>query len=215
MRPQFLESRTLSWLCRVFLSLGVLAFPSASVRGQQQAASAAESSTGSLDDRLRTLQDQLVQLQSAMSAMHEEIARSRAESADLRREMEATRSLLAAKSKPGSASTDSSGVGGQKNLGESTSASTSRADQNSQVLEENQQLVNAKLVELHQTKVESGSKYRVRLSGIVLLKPLITWIFHRSPSPPDRARLREVLEQLCSNRCWDWKFSGRKFTALA
>jgi len=164
-RPQFLESRTFSWLCRVFLSLAVLAFHSDSVRGQQQAASAAESSTGSLDDRLHRLQDQLVQLQSAMSAMHEEIVRSHAESADLRREMEATRSLLAAQSKPGSASA----VGDQKNLGESTSATTSRADQNSQVLEENQQLVNAKLSELHQTKVESGSKYRVRLSGIVLL----------------------------------------------
>jgi hypothetical protein len=168
-RPQFLESRTFSWLCRVFLSLAVLAFHSTSVRGQQQAASAAESSTGSLDDRLRTLQEQLVQLQSAMSAMHEEIVRSRVESADLRREMEATRSLLAAQSKPGSASTDYPVVGDQKNLGESTSASTSRADQNPHVLEENQQLVNAKLAELHQTKVESGSKYRVRLSGIVLM----------------------------------------------
>jgi len=60
-------------------------------------------------------------------------------------------------------------VGGQKNLGESTSESASRADQNPKVLEENQQLVNAKLAELHQSKVESGSKYRVRLSGIVLL----------------------------------------------
>ena len=169
MRPQFLKSRTFSWLCRVFLSLAVLAFHSTCVRGQQQATAGAASSPGSLDDRLRTLQDQLVQLQSAMSAMHEEIVRSRAESTELRREMEATRSLLAAQSKPGSTSTNDSVVGTRKNLAESTSASSPRADQDPQALEENQQLVNAKLEELHQTKVESGSKYRVRLSGIVLL----------------------------------------------
>jgi hypothetical protein len=36
-------------------------------------------------------------------------------------------------------------------------------------LEENQQLAEAKIAEQSQTKVESGSKYRVRLSGIVLL----------------------------------------------
>lgn len=36
-------------------------------------------------------------------------------------------------------------------------------------LEEGQELVNSKLEEQSQTKVESGSKYRVRLSGIVLL----------------------------------------------
>lgn len=36
-------------------------------------------------------------------------------------------------------------------------------------LEEGQDLLNSKLVEQSQTKVESGSKYRVRLSGIVLL----------------------------------------------
>src|SRR5262249_53125941 len=36
-------------------------------------------------------------------------------------------------------------------------------------LEESAQLVEGKLDEQHQTKVESASKYRVRLSGIVLL----------------------------------------------
>jgi len=36
-------------------------------------------------------------------------------------------------------------------------------------LEEDQQLLGAKVVDQYQTKVESGSKYRVRLSGIALL----------------------------------------------
>jgi hypothetical protein len=159
-RPQFLESRTFSWLRAALLALALLTFQSASLLGQQTASSD-EPATGPLDARLRTLQDQLAQLQSAMSAMHEEIMKSRAESAELRREMEATRSLLTAQSKPVGASSQYSA--------DSTSAAAPLANQNPQVLDENQQLVNAKLAELHQTKVESASKYHVRLSGIVLL----------------------------------------------
>jgi hypothetical protein len=46
-------------------------------------------------------------------------------------------------------------------------------------------LVQAKVDEQYQTKVESASKYRVRLSGIVLMNLLstealwITWTFRR------------------------------------
>ncbi len=41
-------------------------------------------------------------------------------------------------------------------------------------LEEDQELMNDKIVEQSQTKVESGSKYRVRLSGLVLLNTAVT-----------------------------------------
>jgi hypothetical protein len=41
-------------------------------------------------------------------------------------------------------------------------------------LEEDQELINDKIVEQSQTKVESGSKYRVRLSGLVLLNTAVT-----------------------------------------
>jgi hypothetical protein len=41
-------------------------------------------------------------------------------------------------------------------------------------LEEDQGLMNDKIVEQSQTKVESGSKYRVRLSGLVLLNTAVT-----------------------------------------
>ncbi|MGH9573009.1 MAG: hypothetical protein ACRD40_05695 [Candidatus Acidiferrales bacterium] len=57
------------------------------------------------------------------------------------------------------------------------SAQTATSDQNQarsladrvSDLEEGQDLLNSKLIDQSQTKVESGSKYRVRLSGIVLL----------------------------------------------
>ena len=41
-------------------------------------------------------------------------------------------------------------------------------------LEEDQELMNDKIIEQSQTKVESGSKYRVRLSGLVLLNTAVT-----------------------------------------
>ena len=41
-------------------------------------------------------------------------------------------------------------------------------------LEDEQELMNDKIVEQSQTKVESGSKYRVRLSGLVLLNTAVT-----------------------------------------
>jgi hypothetical protein len=50
-------------------------------------------------------------------------------------------------------------------LGERVSALDGRVA----TLEEGQQLLNAKVEDQYQTKVESGSKYRVRLSGIALL----------------------------------------------
>jgi hypothetical protein len=54
-------------------------------------------------------------------------------------------------------------------------AETSSSSQNQSIqervsqLEDNQQLIDSKLSDQDQTKVESGSKYRLRLSGIVLL----------------------------------------------
>jgi hypothetical protein len=149
--PQSLSVRQSSWLRATFLATAILTFQVAAAHGQENSSAGAASS---LDDRLRALQQQLAQLQSAMSSMQDEIVRSRAESADLRREMEATRSLLTAQSKePGAAA----------------SAPTSPLGYSPQTPAETQQLADAKLAELHQTKVESASKYRVRLSGIVLL----------------------------------------------
>jgi hypothetical protein len=56
-----------------------------------------------------------------------------------------------------------------------STAETSSSSQNQSIqervsqLEDNQQLIDSKLSDQDQTKVESGSKYRLRLSGIVLL----------------------------------------------
>jgi hypothetical protein len=166
---QFFESRKSSWLRGVLFASAVLGFSCSYVRGQEQTPHAAQPAATSLDDRLRALQEQLLQMQSAMAAMHDEILRSRAESADLRHEMEATRSLLAAQSNPSSITSQYSAIAPSKDSSVPASTSAASSAQSGQAPDENQQLINAKLAELHQTKVESASKYRVRLSGIVLL----------------------------------------------
>jgi len=53
-------------------------------------------------------------------------------------------------------------------------SSTGDLQQRISKLEDDQQLMNDKIVEQSQTKVESGSKYRVRLSGLVLLNTAVT-----------------------------------------
>jgi len=56
----------------------------------------------------------------------------------------------------------------------SASAPSGSLDERVSKLEDDQELMNDKIVEQSQTKVESGSKYRVRFSGIVLLNTEIT-----------------------------------------
>ena len=102
-------------LSRKFLLAGVVfAMQAGAARGQGEVSSAPRSSAEMLEDRLRTLQDQLVQMQSAMSAMRDEITRSRMESQELRREMEATRQLLAEQAKEKGRSGENAAESGQE-----------------------------------------------------------------------------------------------------
>jgi hypothetical protein len=96
-----------------------------------------------LQDSIQTLQKQTAELKAMLEEMKTEIIRSRTETMALRQELETTRQQLA--------------------------AARPQADEAAvQKLEEEQQLLSAKIDEQYQTKVESASKYRVRLSGIVL-----------------------------------------------
>jgi hypothetical protein len=118
---------------------------------------------------LRALQQQMSQMQELMNSMRDEITRSRAESAELRREMQATRSALAAPSNPEKPSPAETNYSSTPTSPTDEHASSSVAAPSAVPADENQQFINANLAELHQTKVESGSKYHLRLSGIVLL----------------------------------------------
>jgi regulator of replication initiation timing len=84
-----------------------------------------------------------------------------AESVELRKELEQTRSQLVAQ-------TGSANALASQHVVSGTSTDQTSTEDRIAKLEENQELVGARIAEQDQTKVESASKYRARLSGIVL-----------------------------------------------
>src|SRR5580700_10457116 len=134
-----------------------------------------------LADAIRSLQVQVQTLNSQVNELRTDEQRWHAEARELRNELELTRAQLA--SHPDALSYAESSTSPQKflppsansnvnlsNPAETTqTASATTLEQRLAELEDNQDLLDAKINEQSQTKVESGSKYRVRLSGIVLL----------------------------------------------
>jgi hypothetical protein len=136
------------------------------------------------DASLRELDSQVRDLRAVIEQLRTENVQSRAEMRELRQELQDTRSLLAplvasmsgrpaspaaTGSAPYSANTPSivSTTEGTQN----TSGSPAASDIGSRVqrLEDSTQLLGSKINEQYQTKVETAAKYRVRLSGIVLM----------------------------------------------
>ena len=136
-----------------------------SIGSAQQATAAA--STVPADPAIRELQDQVRELHSLVEEMRAENAQSRAEMHQLRQDLQATRALL---EQPAAAK--SSETAGQAAPGSDTAAAVSPStpiEQRVQKLEESNSLLGSKIDEQYQTKVESASKYRARLHGIVLM----------------------------------------------
>jgi hypothetical protein len=116
------------------------------------------------------LQDQVRELRAAVAEVRSEAAQYRAETAELRNELQTTRSQLASSATP-SQSNSSTGASSASANSKSSEAIAEGATVEDRVnaLEETTQLLNSKLNDQYQTKIESASKYRVRLSGLVLL----------------------------------------------
>jgi len=109
---------------------------------------------------LLQLQSQVQQLSAQVQTLKTQEESAQAESAALRRELDATKFQLMA-------------VTPQLVPAASSTAPTPSVEERINKLEENQQLADSKIAEQSQTKVESASKYRVRLSGIVLFNSYI------------------------------------------
>jgi hypothetical protein len=157
----------ISWGRKILPLVALFMMSSLAVRGQEGAQTPPQSQAESLDDRLRDLQKRMSELQSMMTTMHEEMLRSRAEVSELRRELEAARPLVA----PGQPAENIAGRERQATTPGPAAApqAGSGDEQRLRKLEEEQQLSNARLQEQNQTKVESASKYRVKLSGAAIL----------------------------------------------
>jgi hypothetical protein len=112
------------------------------------------------------LQEQVRELRAAVVEMRSEAAQYRAETTELRRELDAARGSVSAR--PGSAAAATTESEENANPGPAPAQRESLEDRVAS-LEESSQLLSGKVDEQYQTKIESASKYRMRLSGIVLL----------------------------------------------
>lgn len=158
----------ISGTAKLFTTVLVLTIGSATVWSQDAGKSAPQSGREPADNSLRDLQKQMLELKSVLQEMRGEIARSRAEALELRRELEATRLQLASTGAQPKATPSTAGGELQAEPGVSAPASQA-VEEGIKRLQEDQQLTNAKVDELYQTRISSASKYRVRLSGVVLL----------------------------------------------
>ena len=143
-----------------------------------QAGSGAASQEGA---SVRELDSQVRELRAMMEEMRAENAQSRIEMRELREELQDTRKLLAplaaSMSHPAPTSEPAVSVANPTSTSSSTpevpaasgTSTTASLGDRIQKLEESTQLLGSKIDEQYQTKVESAAKYRVRLSGIVLM----------------------------------------------
>jgi hypothetical protein len=116
------------------------------------------------------LQDQLRELRTLVEQMRAENADSRAEMRQLRQDLQATRALLEQPVKPATVQAQSSENASQSiTSAASATQSSTPLEERVQKLEESTSLIGSKIDEQYQTKVESASKYRARLHGIVLM----------------------------------------------
>jgi len=108
-----------------------------------------QQSLNELQSEVRELKDMVLQLQQETLAGRAEISR-------LRKELESQ------------AVSDATAADDQQATGETLASAATQLRQRSNHLQEDEQVLNAEITELQQTRVESASKYRVRFSGIVL-----------------------------------------------
>ena len=142
---------------------------------QDQPATAA-TTPGESVSAVRDLEDQVRQLRSLVDEMRAENAESRAEMHQLRQDLEATRALLegpatAPSGEPGAAGAQSASLENRPPAASraTTAQSSTPLEERIQKLEESTSLIGSKIDEQYQTKVETASKYRARLHGIVLM----------------------------------------------
>lgn len=165
---------------RIYTTAGCLFLSSALLYGQDGRMASASSASSAdsaaevraLSELVRDLQGELQSLNSQLGDLRAEQAHAREEARQLRGELDLIRAATATAHSetqnqygtPAPPSPDQPPSSG------SLSASQGQAGQDRVgKLEEDDQVLEGKVNDVYQTKVESGSKYRLRLSGIILL----------------------------------------------
>src|SRR5215467_882784 len=119
-----------------------------------------------LSDTVQRLELQIQQLQSAVQQLRDEAQNYRSETQELKRELQTTLDKLnsseRAQHQPAGNAQISPGA-------QQPVDGDQRVQERIAHLEEDQELLNSRVDEQYQTKVEAASKHRVRLSGLILL----------------------------------------------
>lgn len=149
--------------------------PGFRLQSQAQEANPPATATAATDTTtaVRDLQEQVRELRALVEQMRGEDLQSRAEMHQLRQDLQATRALLEHPNTPGQAGTGEtvaeSGAGNQPQTTENVASNAAPIEERVQHLEDTTSLIASKIDEQYQTKVETASKYRARLHGIVLM----------------------------------------------
>ena len=171
-------TRRCEWL-RCGMLMGVLAWTASGVA--QNAAKPAEATSpralGSdsvMSDSVRELCEQVRELQEAVAGMRSDWQRARAETAELRRQLDQVRAgtgprEAALRNAVANLEIETSEAESLQKGAPEVEAEDQKKGERSASLEEEYQLLSGKVDDQYQTKVESASKYRLRLSGIVLM----------------------------------------------
>ena len=133
---------------------------------------APSSSNDAMTNAVHELQQQVSELRAAVAEMRSEAAQYRAETADLRRELQAMRAKSGPEQTAQRSGPNAAAAGPEAVVSPGATPAAAQPEtieQRVASLEETSQLLNSKLNDQYQTKVEGASKYRVRLSGIVLM----------------------------------------------
>jgi hypothetical protein len=191
------RNRRLQMHLRVLVAASLLAISPLVAKCQNTATSPPQSELAS---QLKSLMASVSQLQSEVQTLSSQMTEMRTaqqqallEAEQLRAELNRTRQQLGAKT--ASANPAYAPAPPSSSSSASLAANGPEASLQERIsrLEDDQSLLNDKIIEQSQTKVESGSKYRVRLSGLVLLNTAVTrgnvdnLDFPQIATPPDAA----------------------------
>ena len=127
----------------------------------QASQSAKKDDLSTVESLLRTLEAEVQDLKVQVKDLGIQQESAQAEAAALRKELEQARPQLVA-------TTGSANAVASEHAVPETSTHQASTEDHIAKLEENQLLEDARIAEQSQTKVESASKYRARLSGIML-----------------------------------------------
>ncbi len=155
-------------------TITALVLLTSSVAAQTQDVAAATPPPGdSMAGAIHDLQEQVRELRVAVQELRSEAVQYRTETVELRRELEAARGQSALSGVLPIASSHATPPPSPAEVGTASAnpalPQAGSLEERVAALEESSQLLGSKVDDEYQTKLESASKYRVRLSGLVLL----------------------------------------------